>query len=255
VRGWRILAVGGACCAVLAIVATALAAQPNNGALYVGKLAAVSEMAESCSVPKGGTGRGAGTNAGGHKVCFEISPNGASLTDFSGPYVQACGNLGVATLSYPTHAEVSNGRFVVKLIVPAHSKNGITVSGRFAANGRVHGIVKVATQCLLPPNFNSGPIKHKSYSWSGSSEPSGAGSAYCFEHGQFSQISTVRTTCQVAYRAMTKGKFTAVTATAMTTIPPPTFTTPGWKCTNTTASGGYTCTKAKGSFSFVRSDI
>lgn len=248
------LAVAGACGAVLAIVATALAAQPNKGAVYAGRLAVPGETAKSCSAPRSGGGKNGGSNnAIGSVVCFEVSANGASLTDFTGPYVQACGDPGVATKSYPTHAKISNGRFTVKQIVPAHSKNSTTVSGRFAANGRVTGTVKVATQCLLPPNFNSGPVKHKTYSWSGTSEPSGAGSANCFERGQFTQIITIRTTCKVAFHAMTKGKFAAVMTPATTTTPPPTFTTPGWKCANSAASGGYTCTKGKEGFSFVRS--
>ena len=75
---------------------------------------------------------------------------------------------------------ISGGRFAVREILPAGSKNSVVISGRFGAHGSVKGKITVATQCLLPPNFNSGPVKHKTLSWSGTSEHEGNGSGYCF---------------------------------------------------------------------------
>ena len=216
----------------------ALAAQPQKGAVYFG-----------------GTG-GEESSA----IGFEVSANGSMLTKFSGPYEAACSNLAPGPPTYQKQAPISGGRFSVKEILPAHSKNSVVISGRFGAHGSVKGKIAIATQCLLPPNFNSGPVKHKTLSWSGTSEPQGTGSAYCLSVSRhlpgkglftFETITEVATTCKVVDKAIDAGSFTT------TTEPPDIFgqfTTPGWTCNrgtgNENESGRYTCTKAKASFSF-----
>jgi hypothetical protein len=234
-------------------VAVALAAQPTKGAIYDGAVSGQGAEAPSCSAPVKGTGRGSGSSGGGSGVCFEVSRNGKSLSDFQGPYVQACSNIGVATLSYQTHAEISGGRFVVKLIVPAHSKNSIVITGQFVGHGGVKGRIRVATQCLRPPNFNSGPVRHKTLSWSGTSEPDGKASGFCFDdvrkHGSYVHIIETGTTCRIVKAALDRGTYHD--STAMT---PQTFATRGWTCALGSATTGvFDCSKSKARFSFIHS--
>jgi hypothetical protein len=220
------------------IAPLALAAQPQKGAVYFG-------------------GTGGEESAA---IRFEVSANGSMLTKFSGPYAAACSNPAAANPNYQKQARISGGHFAVKEIVPAHSKNSVVISGRFGAHGSVKGKITIATQCLQPPNFNSGPVKHKTVSWSGTSEPHGAGSAYCLSVSRqlpgkgpftFEAITEVATTCKVVDKAIDAGNFTT------TTEPPDIFgqfTTAGWTCTrgtgNENESDRYSCTKAKASFSF-----
>jgi hypothetical protein len=234
-------------------VAVALAAQPTKGAIYDGAVAGRGAEAQSCSAPVKEKGRGGGSNGGGSLVCFEVSRNGKSLSDFQGPYVQACANIGVASLSYQTHAKISGGRFVVKLMAPAHSKNSIVITGQFVAHGGVRGKIRVATQCLRPPNFNSGPVKHETLSWSGTSEPDGKASAFCFDdvrkHGSYVNIVEIATTCQTVKAALNRGTYHDSTATT-----PQTFATRGWTCALQSAtSGEFECSKSKARFSFIHS--
>jgi hypothetical protein len=241
----------GAAFLVALPVAVALAAQPTKRAIYDGAVAG--RVLQSCSAPTKGKGRGSGSGGGGSLVCFEVSRNGKSLSDFQGPYVQACGNIGPAALTYQTHAEISRGRFVVKLIVPAHSKNSIVITGQFVAHGGVRGKIRVATQCLLPPNFNSGPVKHETLSWSGTSEPDGKASAFCFDdvrkHGSFVQIVEIGTTCRTVKAALDRGTYHDSTATT-----PQTFTTRGWTCSlRSSTTGEFDCSKSKARFSFIHS--
>lgn len=219
----------------LTLTATlALAAQPQKRAVYFG-----------------GTGGEEST-----AIRFEVSANGSMLTKFSGPFEAACGNPAPGPPDYQKQAPISGGHFAVKEIVPAGSKNSVVISGRFGAHGSVKGKVAIATQCLLPPDFNSGPVKHKTLSWSGTSEPQGTGSAYCLSLSRqlpgkgpftFETITEVATTCKTVKKALDAGSF------ATTTEPPDIFgqfTTPGWTCTRNTSTGRYTCTKAKANFSF-----
>lgn len=212
----------------------ALAAQPQKRAVYFG-----------------GAGREEST-----AIRFEVSANGSMLTKFRGPFEAACGNPAPGPPHYQKQAPISGGRFAVKEILPADSKNSVVISGRFSAHGGVKGKVAIATQCLLPPNFNSGPVKHKTLSWSGTSEPQGTGSAYCLSVSRqlpgkgvfaFETITEVATTCKTVDKAIDAGSFTT------TTEPPDIygqFTTPNWTCTRSTSTDRYSCTKAKASFSF-----
>lgn len=223
-------------CAVIAVaaltVATALAVEPNKGAVY--------------------------EQTGSVSVSFEVSHSGKSITGFKGPSLHACGVLAPGSASFPKHAKISHGAFVVKEIVPAHSKDDEIVSGHFTAHGAVKGTVKVATQCLLPPNFNSGPVKHKTFHWSATSEPAGPSSRYCLDLNRsepgrgmydFSSIIVLHTTCPTADHAIKAGKFTK--APPPDTTGPPVFTTPGWACERNPTSGRYTCTRHRASFSWL----
>jgi hypothetical protein len=232
-------------------VAVALAAQPNNRAIYNGVVAGRAAEAQRCQAPT--RGRGSRFNGGGSGICFEVSRDGKSLSDFHGPYVQACANIGVPSLSYETHTKISGGRFVVKLIVPAHSKNSIIIAGQFVGNGGLRGRIRVATQCLRPPNFNSGPVRHETLSWSGTSEPDGKASGFCFDdphkHGRYVNIIEIGTTCRIVKRALDRGTYHD--STAMT---PQTFATRGWMCVlHSATTGQFDCSKSKARFSFVDS--
>jgi hypothetical protein len=221
--------------AVSTITATlALAAQPQKKAVYFG-----------------GTGGEEST-----AIRFEVSANGSMLTKFSGPFEAACGNPAPGPPNYQKQAPISGGRFAVKEILPADSKNSVVISGRFGAHGSVKGKITVATQCLLPPNFNSGPVKHKTLSWSGTSEPQGNGSGYCFGVSRhipgkgvfaFETITETATTCKTVKKALDAGSFTTTTEPSDIYGQ---FTTPNWTCTRSTSTYRYSCTKAKASFSF-----
>lgn len=229
-------AIGASACAAAAfalMVTLALAAAPQKGAVYVGSI-------------------------GESRIQFEVSANGRELSHFSAPLEAACSNIAPSSPQYPKQANISGGRFTVKQIVPAGSKNSVVFAGHFTANGGVTGKITVATQCLLPPDFKTGPVKHKTVSWSGTSEPQGKGSGYCFEVSRkipgkgpftFASIVEVATTCKAVDKAIHAGRFTT------TTTPPDIygqFATRGWMCTSDTSDNRFTCAKAKASFSFTR---
>lgn len=228
--------IGLVACLVAAFALTvtpALAAQPRKGAVYVGSV------------------------GGESQIKFEVAKSGRTLTHFSAPLEAACSNPAPGNPQYPKQARISGGRFTVEEIVPAHSQDSVVFTGSFTANGGVTGKIAVATQCLLPPDFKSGPVKHKTVSWSGTSEPQGKDSGYCFEVSReipgkgsftFASITEIATTCKAVDEAIHAGSFTT------TTTPPDIygqFATPGWTCTRNTSEDRFTCTKAKASFSFT----
>ena len=147
-----------------------------------------------------------------------------------------------------------DGKFRLKQILPPHSKDSAVLTGRFTAHGGVTGKVKVATQCLLPPNFNSGPIRHKTFSWSATSEPAGKTSRWCPDRARqvpkygpffFTDVIEKNTTCKTVAKAIKAGKITPQPTAA------PTFSTPGWACGRSMTTGRYICTRRKASFSWV----
>jgi hypothetical protein len=215
--------------------AVALATAPNKGAVYFGDKGAIS---------------------------FQVSASGRSLSHFRGPYfsVPFCGTP--ATPHWQTHAKVKGGRFTIRMTLPsgkplhsAHSKFGPVITGGFTGGGGVKGKLKDTEKCPSPKN-PLGPsvvLKHRTASWSGSSEPQGKGSRYCFDHHHtyphptgyftFSNVIEVDTTCKTVYAAMDAGTFSYNSTTHMTS-----FTTPGWTCTASART--YTCTQASARFSF-----
>jgi hypothetical protein len=209
-------------------VVAALAVQPNKGALY-----------KSNSEPA---------------VSFQVSVNGKSITHFHGPTLFACGVIAPGSAQYPSHTKISHGKFTIKQILPPHSKDSATLTGRFTAHGGVIGKVKVATQCLRPPNFNSGPVKHKTFTWSSTSEPAGKTSRWCpdmskrvphFGRFNFTSVIEKNTRCETVAKAIKAGKVTPQTSA------PPVFSTPGWKCTRSTTTGRDLCNRRKASFSWL----
>lgn len=214
---------GGAVLMLVAVpVTVALATSPNKGAVY--KATASSPF-----------------------ISFEVSANGKSVLHLSARNnLITCGPA-PGSIKWPAHVKISGGRFTVT--VHEASPNSNTVTGRFLVNGRVKGKLKQTIRCLLPPNFNSGPVKHKTLSWSATSEPAGKASRYCLDHRHagktFASIIEISTTCKTVYGAMDAGTFTEVPP-----APAPTFTTPGWTCNRNPTSGRYTCSRAKASFSF-----
>ncbi|MGZ6616136.1 MAG: hypothetical protein ACXVFQ_17085 [Solirubrobacteraceae bacterium] len=208
--------------------ATALALAANKGAIYEG--------------------------AGGGGVTFTVSVSGKSITDFNGPTRFACGGLAPGSTKYPQHATISHDVFKVTSIQPARSKDITVVTGHFTKGGGVTGTIKVATQCLLPPNFNSGPVKHKTFTWSSTSEPAGKTSRWCPDMSRqvphfgpfgFTAVIAENTTCKTVAEAIRASKVTPQT------MAPPVFSTPGWTCTRSPTSGRYTCSHRKASFSWV----
>jgi hypothetical protein len=203
--------------------ATALALAPNKGAIYESK----------------------------SDLSFTVSASGKSLTKFQGPTKFACGVLAPGPAKYPKHAKISHGAFKITSIQPAGSKDSTVITGHFTKGGGVRGSIKVATQCLLPPNFNSGPVKHKTFSWSGTSRPDGSASRYCPDGGtrhlpgfgifNFTNVIASGTTCKTV--------LAAIKAATVTPNPPkpPTFATKGWTCTG---SAPYKCTRHKAFFTF-----
>jgi hypothetical protein len=209
-------------------VVAALAVQPNKGALY-----------ESNS---------------DHEVSFEVSAGGKSITHFHGPTLFACGVIAPGPAQYPSRTKISHGKFTIKEILPPHSKNSAILSGHFTAHGGVTGKVKVATQCLRPPNFNSGPVKHKTFTWSSTSEPAGKTSRWCpdtskrvphFGPFNFTSLIEKSTSCETVAKAIKAGKVTPQTSV------PPLFSTPGWTCTRSMTTGRYLCKRRKASFSWL----
>jgi hypothetical protein len=193
-------------------------------------------------------------------VDFEVAKNGKYLTNIDTREFVACANLGPAPPTWPTRAPISGPRFTVSEIVPAHSKNSVRMKGHFTKNGGVKGVIEVATQCLLPPNFNSGPVKHKTFSWSATSEPQGKASAYCEPRSrqipskgvfEFSNIIVIRTTCPVVYKAINAGTFITTGTTGVNEDIFGEFSTPGWTCTRNVTTDTYVCKKPGKSFSFI----
>ncbi len=227
-RGKLVLAASVAAGLSVVWVVAALAVQPNKGALY-----------ESNSEPA---------------VSFQVSASGKSITHFQGPTLFACGVIAPGSARYPSHTKISHGKFTIKQILPPHSKDSATLTGRFTAHGGVTGTVKVATQCLRPPNFNSGPVKHKTFSWSATSEPASKTSRWCPDKTRqvpkygpffFTNVIEKDTTCKTVAKAIKAGKVTPQPTTA------PTFSTPGWTCARSMTTGRYICTRRKASFSWV----
>jgi hypothetical protein len=212
-------------CGVLAISAlsgaVALAVQPTKGAVYM--------------------------SFGEDNVSFEVSANGKSLSHLSTGSVAACGGLAPGTLKWPSHVAISHGRFSTAAIFRAHSKDSVALNGHFTPNGGAGGTFKVATECLLPPNFNSGPVKHEMVSWSASSEPEGPASRYCEVlelKTEFEDITLEHTTCATVDAAIKAG--------TTATVAPHEFTTPGWTCTRSTSAGfRFTCSRPGATFSFT----
>jgi hypothetical protein len=189
---------------------------------------------------------------------FAVSANGKSVTQFQGPFVAACANPAEANPKWQKHAKISGGKFTIKEIVPAHSKNSYVLTGRFTGHGGVTGKIRVATQCLRPPNFNSGPVKHKTFSFSASAEPDGSDSRYCEDKQRhvagigffyFTNLTEKGTNCSAVEHAIKAGKVT--TFLPPQTPAPPEFSTTGWTCTRATTSGIYTCQRGKADFSFI----
>jgi hypothetical protein len=206
----------------------ALAIEPNRGALY-----------QSKGLPA---------------VSFEVSASGQTITHFQGPTLFACNVIAPGPAKWPRHARISHGKFTIKQILPPQSKDSAILSGRFTAHGGVNGKVKVTTQCLLPPNFRTGPIKHKTVPWSSTSEPAGRTSRWCPDmtkrvapSGAFNFDSVIKrnTTCKTVAGAIKAGKVTPQTSA------PSVFSTPGWTCTRSMTTGRYLCTRRKASFSWI----
>ncbi len=223
-------------CVALAIaalpVAVALAAAPNKGSVYFGKT----------------------SNAAA--VSFEVSANGTHVLMFeTGVVAPDCGPApGVA--KYPAKVKISKGSFTLKALLPAGSKNSTTITGHFRADGKVKGTIRGTIQCLLPPNFNSGPVKHFSKTWSANSEPDGKASRSCYDYvkptGQFSGIDL---TSIVTFGVPCKTVDAALHAGSFATTAPHDFTSPGWTCK---ALGGglarFSCSKRRDKFNFTRYD-
>jgi hypothetical protein len=134
------------------------------------------------------------------------------------------------------------------------------VSGRLLSGGRAKGEINGTVECLLPPNFRSGPVKHYHDSWSAISEPDGSASRYCYDDTKptsstagiyLTDIVMMQTTCKTVYTAIKAGSFS-------TPVPPSRseFTTPGWDCTIPGPTGlpRYSCKKGSASFSFTKFD-
>ena len=207
--------------------ATALALAPNKGAVYE-------------------------ATAGSPFISFAVSANGKSVLHLNARNnLITCGPA-PGSITWPSHIKISRGHF--SATVHEASPNSNTVTGSFLAGGRVKGKLKQTIRCLLPPNFNSGPIKHRTISWSATSEPAGKASRYCQDythkfpppHGTFafSHIIEMHTTCATVYRAMNAGTF-ASTA-------PFGFTTPRWVCKAPGNGSQFPvrCKKGKATFSF-----
>lgn len=128
------------------------------------------------------------------------------------------------------------------------------MTGQFLAHGGAKGTLEQTIRCLRPPNFNSGPVKHVTVSWSATSEPAGNTSRYCLDHTHkfppprgsftFSTIIETHTTCAPVYAAMNAGAFASTAPFA--------FSTPGWICTEPGNGSEFPmrCTKGKAIFSF-----
>lgn len=223
-------------CAALAIaalpVAVALAAAPNKGSVYFGQT----------------------SNA--RDVSFEVSADGTDVVMFdTGVVAPDCGPAPGAP-NYPASVKISKGSFTLKELLPAGSKNRTTVTGHFQAGGKVKGTIRGTVQCLLPPNFNSGPVKYFSQTWSANSEPDGKTSRSCYDYvkptGQYSGIDL---TSIVTFGVPCKTVDAALHAGAFATAAPHDFTTPGWTCQD--LGGGlprFSCSKRRHKFSFTRYD-
>jgi len=219
--------------AVVALpVAVALAAAPNRGAVYFGQ-----------------TSNGIG-------LSFSVSANGEHVLKFGSGVIGPLCNVGVGAPKYGSSAKISNGSFTITEIVPAHSKNGTTITGHFESGGTVKGTAEGTVECLLPPDFRSGPVRHFKHSWSANSEPEGNASRWCYDYvkptGQFSGIDltsivTFGVPCNTVDAALHAGTFA--------TAAPHEFTTPGWTCK---ALGGglprFSCSKQHNKFEFTRYD-
>jgi hypothetical protein len=219
------------------------------GAAVTFLLAAAVAVAASKSVVNKGDVYIGGTN--GQTVTFKVAKNGKSLVDFSGPgsTIKDCGPT-VASLRWPTTAKFSGSKF--KITIKEASPNQQTVSGTFHANGRITGTIKNTTECLLPPNFRSGPVEHATVSWSGTSEPMGKDSMYCMTVDRhipgkgpffFSGIIAIQVKCPTVDGAIGRGSFATTGTTPITESIFGQFSTPGWTCPPRSTSGLYTCTR------------
>ncbi len=224
----KLFCVAGAVLMLVALpVAVALATAPNKGAVYE-------------------------ATASSPFISFEVSANGKLVLHLNARNnLITCGPA-PGSITWPSHIKISGGRF--SATVHEASPNSNTVTGRFLPGGRVKGTLKQTIRCLLPPNFNSGPVKHRTIPWSATSEPAGKASRYCQDythkfpppHGTFafSNIIKTHTTCPTVYRAMNAGTF-ASTA-------PFGFTTPRWVCKAPGNGSQFPvrCKKGKATFSF-----
>lgn len=249
-RARVVVLIGVALAAFLVVAAVAFAASKsvvNNGKLYMG-------------------------GSGGQTVDFTVAKNGKSLVDFQGPGSPKieCGPA-VSALTWPKTVKLSGDKFTITM--KESGPNQQTVTGRFHANGRVTGTIKETTECLLPPLFRSGPVKHSTQLWSGTSDPMGKDSEYCNGRSRhfadkgvfnFSGIVGVEVTCPVIDHAIGAGTFTTTGTTPQTEDFFGEFSTPGWTCVKTTTGlyHPYTCTRTakvkhktvKETFTFVNGD-
>ena len=231
--GGRILRWACAALVVAALpVAVALATAPNKGSVYFGQTSKATD------------------------VSFEVSADGTHVRMFdTGVVAPICGPAPGAP-KYPASVKISKGSFTLKELLPVGSKNSTTVIGHFEADGKVKGTIRGKIQCLLPPNFNSGPVKHFSQTWSANSEPDGKASRSCYDYvkptGKFSGIDL---TSIVTFGVPCKTVDAALHAGTFATTAPHDFTTPGWTCT---ALGGglprFSCSKRHHKFNFTRFD-
>lgn len=194
-----------------------------------------------------------GMTPNGNSVSFQVSQNGKSLLNYrSSELGPRCFGSAGASPAYQTSVKISHRRFTVKKIERAAGFE--TVTGSLLSGGRAKGTIEGVEECLLPPNFRSGTVKHYHDSWSATSEPDGKASRFCYDHVKptgptggldLTDIIVFHSTCQTAYKAMNAGTLAKVPPT------PPAFTTPGWNCTILSPTGEYSCKKGSASFTFT----
>jgi hypothetical protein len=190
-------------------------------------------------------------------IQFRVSANRKSLSHFFASPISIAvgcgvGGGGASNYSFPSKAKISAGRFSVTHVDRVLRA---TVSGQFVAHGGVRGKVTLRQQCFNAGTGKPSGFKHATRSWSGTSEPQGKASRYCFDRNRLGRqnrfVSIIRnahTTCTSVYTAMNTGTFGAVAPFA--------FSTPGWTCTNPSGAkfngGRQACSKHNATFSFFR---